>query len=171
VDPDHTYNRPISEIDISPEGRVVHQRGSIRVFRVVHSDGNAEHWATNILGASEPDRKAFKDLGWNIEEYNRGIKQCCGIERCQGLKRNRPARSHFSFITGFSSLGNSAAAYGYQLVRVETLDSPNGNFLLYLATDFLIRFLFAGVMTGVSRFRLIQPRKSYVILKKTWGNN
>jgi len=142
VDPDHTYNRSISEIDIPPDGRVVNLRqyGFIKVFRVVHSDGNVEHWATDIPDASEPDRKSFKDLGWNIEVYHRGIKQCCGIERCQGLKRNSPARSHFSFITCFSSLGNSAAAYGYQLVRVETLDSPNGNFPLYLATDFLIRF-------------------------------
>jgi hypothetical protein len=54
VDPDHTYNRPISEIDIPPEGRVVHlsQYGFIKVFRVVHSDGNAENWATDILDAS-----------------------------------------------------------------------------------------------------------------------
>ena len=71
-----------------------------------------------------------------------------------GTQRNSPARSHFSFITGFSSLGNSSAAYEYQLVRVETLDSPNGNFPLYLATDVLIRFLFAGVMTCVSQLRL-----------------
>jgi len=80
-----------------------------------------------------------------------------------GTQRDCPTRSHFSFITGFSSPGNSTAAYGYQLVRVETLDSPIGNFPLYLATDFLIRFLFAGVMTGISRFKLIQPRKSYIV--------
>ena len=82
-----------------------------------------------------------------------------------GAQRNCPARSHFSFITGFSSPGNSAAVYGGQLVRVETLNSPNGNFPLYLATNFLIRFLFAGFLTGISRFRLIQPRKSYLITK------
>jgi hypothetical protein len=88
VDPDHTYNRQISEIDIPPEGRVVHLRqyDSIKVFRIVHSDGDAEHWATDILDSSEPDRKSFKDLGWNIEVYHRGIKPCCGIERCQGRK-------------------------------------------------------------------------------------
>ena len=88
IDPDHTYNRPVSEIDIPPEGKVVHLRqyGFIKVFRVVHSDGENEHWATDILDASESDRKSFKDFGWNIEEYHRGIKQCCGIERCQGRK-------------------------------------------------------------------------------------
>ena len=26
IDPDHTYNRPVSEIDIPPEGKVVHLR-------------------------------------------------------------------------------------------------------------------------------------------------
>jgi hypothetical protein len=54
-----------------------------------------------------------------------------------------PTRSDFSFITGFSSLGNSVASYGHHLVCVETLDSPNGIFPLYLSPDILIRFLFA----------------------------
>ena len=88
VDPDHTYNRTVSEIEIPPEGRVVHLRqyGFIKVFRVVQSHGDAEHWATDILDASESDRKSFRDLSWNIEAYHRGIKQCCKIERCQGRK-------------------------------------------------------------------------------------
>jgi hypothetical protein len=88
VDPDHSHNRPVSDIDIPPEGRVVHLRqyGFIKVFRIVHSEKEPEHWATDILDASESDRKSFKDLGWNIEEYHRGIKQCCGIEICQGRK-------------------------------------------------------------------------------------
>lgn len=62
------------------------QYGFIKVFKVVYSDGDTEYWATDILDASESDRKSFKDLGWNIEEYHRVIKQCCGIERCQGRK-------------------------------------------------------------------------------------
>jgi putative transposase len=88
VDPDHSYNRSVSDIDIPPEGRVVHLRqyGFIKVFRIVHSNKEPEHWATDILDASESDRKSFKDFGWNIEEYHRGIKQCCGIERCKGRK-------------------------------------------------------------------------------------
>lgn len=88
VNPDNAYNRRISEIDIPAEGKIVHLRqyGFIKVFKVVHSDRDAEYWATDILDASESDRKSFKDFGWNIEEYHRGIKQCCGIERCQGRK-------------------------------------------------------------------------------------
>jgi putative transposase len=88
VNPDHTDNRPISEVEIPPEGRVVHLRqyGFIKVFRVVRSNGDVEYWATDVLDASESDRKLYKDCGWNIAEYHRGIKQCCGIERCQGRK-------------------------------------------------------------------------------------
>jgi hypothetical protein len=88
VDPDHTGNRSVSDIDIPPEGLVVHLRqyGFIRVFRILHADKEPEYWATDMLNASESDRKSCRDLGWNIEEYHRGIKQCCGIERCRGRK-------------------------------------------------------------------------------------
>lgn len=88
VDPDHTFNRPVSDVTIPPEGRVVHLRqyGFIRVFRVERGDGEIEYWATDIPDASESERKKYKDQAWNIEEYHRGIKQYCGIERCQGRK-------------------------------------------------------------------------------------
>jgi hypothetical protein len=54
--------------------KIVHLRqyGFIKVFRVVHSDGDAEHWATDILDDSEPYKKSFKELGWIIEVYYRG---------------------------------------------------------------------------------------------------
>jgi putative transposase len=67
------------------------------VFRVVHSDEDNEYWATEILDVSESDRKLFKDLGWNIEEYHRGIKQCCGIERYQG--RNEVVQRGHIFLS------------------------------------------------------------------------
>jgi len=41
---------------------------------MVHSDKDPEYWATDIPEASESNRKSFKDLGWNIEVYHRGIK-------------------------------------------------------------------------------------------------
>ena len=43
VDPDHSHNHPVSDIDIPAEGRVVHLRqyGFIKVFRGFHSDGDA----------------------------------------------------------------------------------------------------------------------------------
>jgi hypothetical protein len=104
VNPDDTYNRQISEMNIPPEGCVVHlhQYGFVKVFRVIHSEREPEYWATDILDASESDRKSFRDLGWNIEEYHRGIKQCCGIEKCQGRKevvqRGHILLSLFAFL-------------------------------------------------------------------------
>lgn len=88
VNPDDTFNRSISEIEIPPEGRVVHLRqyGFIRGFRVERGDGELEYWATDIPDASESERKKYREKAWNIEEYHRGIKQYCGIERCQGRK-------------------------------------------------------------------------------------
>ena len=62
------------------------QYGLITVFTVVHGDDDVEYWATEMLDASELDRTSFKDFGWNIEEYHRRIKQCCGSEKWQGRK-------------------------------------------------------------------------------------
>jgi putative transposase len=88
VNPDNTFNRPVSVIKIPPEGRVVHLRqyGFIKVFRVIRADDDIEYWATDIWDSSESDRTSFNDCGWTIEEYRRGIKPCCGIERCQWSK-------------------------------------------------------------------------------------
>jgi hypothetical protein len=63
-DPDHSHNRPVSDIDIPPEGRVVHlhQYGFIQMFRIVQSEGETELWTTDFFDASESDRKSFKDL-------------------------------------------------------------------------------------------------------------
>jgi len=117
VNPDNSYNRNVSEIDILPAGRVVHlcQYGFIKVFRIVHSDKEREHWATDILDASESDRKSFKDLGWNIEENHRGIKQCCGIERCQDRKeivqRGHIFLSLFAFLRLESHRLNTSSSW------------------------------------------------------------
>jgi hypothetical protein len=75
----------VSEVAIPPEGRVVHLRGYglVRVFRSVSRDGDAEHWATDDPDMGEEERKALSSQGWGIEEYHRGVKQCCGIERAQ----------------------------------------------------------------------------------------
>ena len=33
---------------------------------------------------------------WGIKEYHKGIKQCCGVERCQ-LRSAEGQRAHFAF--------------------------------------------------------------------------
>jgi hypothetical protein len=48
-----------------PTERSEIQKNPLRAIPTVHSDGDAEHGATDIIGASEPDRK-FKYLMWNL---------------------------------------------------------------------------------------------------------
>jgi len=105
VDPDITYNHSVSDIDIPPEGRVVHLRqyGFIKIFWIVHSDKEPEHWATDILDASESDRKSFKDLGWNIEEYHRGHQAVLWHREMPGSQRCRTTRPYSALVARFSS--------------------------------------------------------------------
>jgi IS4 transposase len=41
----------------------------------------------------EEKRKELAKKAWKIEEYHRGIKQFCGVERCQA-RRNNVQRAH-----------------------------------------------------------------------------
>lgn len=85
----------IGSVDIPPQGRVVHLPGygSIRVFRVVATNGDTEHWATNDLGMDALTRLKYGDFAWRIEEYHRGIKQFCGVEGCRA-RSARAQRNH-----------------------------------------------------------------------------
>lgn len=95
VNPDETYNRAVSDVEIPDEGLVVHLKGFgfVRVFRTVDQDGDAEHWATNDLSLSEADREELARLSWGIETYHRQAKQYCGIERSQ-CRSARAQRNH-----------------------------------------------------------------------------
>jgi putative transposase len=85
VNPDDTGNVPLASVTIPPEGRVVHLKGYgfIRVFRTIAPDGDAEHWATSDREMSEAERAEWARQAFGIESYHRGLKQCCGIEKCQ----------------------------------------------------------------------------------------
>jgi putative transposase len=95
VNPDNTKNVQISTIDIPSDGRRVHLKGYgfVKVFRIVSKDGDEEHWATDLTDMEEPDRKELAKRSWKIEEYHRGIKQFCGVERCQARK-GQSQRTH-----------------------------------------------------------------------------
>jgi putative transposase len=95
VNPDDTGNVPLATVAIPPEGRVVHLKGYgfIRVFRTVAPDGDAEHWASSDLSLTEPERAEAARQAFGIEVYHRGIKQCCGIEKCQA-QAERAQRGH-----------------------------------------------------------------------------
>ncbi len=96
ANPDGKGNAPISEVEIPGGGRVVHLKGygMIKMFRTVSKDGDAEHWATDDLQMTEEKREELESRGWGIEEYHRGLKQCCGLERCQ-LRSAEGQRAHF----------------------------------------------------------------------------
>jgi hypothetical protein len=95
VNPDDTGNVPVATLVIPPEGRVVHLKGYgfVRMFRTVAPDGDAEYWATSELSMSETARQEWARQAFGIETYHRGIKQCCGIEKCQA-QREPAQRGH-----------------------------------------------------------------------------
>jgi IS4 transposase len=74
---------------------IVHLReyGFIKVFRLVSKDGDTQYWATDVLDMQEEERKKLAKKAWKIEEYHRGIKQFCGVERFQA-RREITCREH-----------------------------------------------------------------------------
>ncbi len=95
VNPDGKGNIRVDTVEIPSGGRVVHLRGCgmVKVFRTVSPKGDAEHWATNDLDLSAEQQESLKGDAWGIENYHRGLKQCCGVEKCQARKA-QSQRSH-----------------------------------------------------------------------------
>lgn len=85
VNPDRTGNRPIADCPVAATGTVVHLEGFglVRAFRIVATNGDTEYWVTNDLGMDESARLGYAERAWGIEEYHRGLKQHCGVDRCQ----------------------------------------------------------------------------------------
>src|SRR5215212_7129681 len=67
--------------------------GLVQVFRIVARDGDTEYWATGDLEMTALDRLRYAEQTWAIETYHRGLKQNCGVERCQ-MRRARAQRNH-----------------------------------------------------------------------------
>lgn len=85
VNPDRTGNRPIEQCAIAATGTVVHLEGFglVRAFRIVATNGDTEHWVTNDPGMDEQARLGYAGRAWGIEEYHRGLKQHCGVDRAR----------------------------------------------------------------------------------------
>ncbi len=85
VNPDNTRNRALRSVDLAATGSIVHLKGFgfIRVFKIVATNNHIEYWASNDVQMTDLTRLNFAQLSWMIETYHRGIKQFCGIERCQ----------------------------------------------------------------------------------------
>lgn len=85
VDLEGTGNRSIREVLIPSHGLIVHLKGYglIKVFKVAAPDGGIEYWATSDLTMTLEQCADNALHMWRIEEYHRGLKQFCGIERAQ----------------------------------------------------------------------------------------
>jgi putative transposase len=94
VNLNNTGNVAIELLIIPPEG-MIHPKeyDFIKVFRIVSRDGDMQYWAIYVLDMQEEERKDLAKKAWKIEEYHRGIKQFCGVERCQA-RRNSVQRAH-----------------------------------------------------------------------------
>jgi len=82
---DRTGNRPLEDILIPVQGRIVHLKGYgwVKVFKTVGTDGDDEYWATSQLDMTLEQAAFYALDAWQVEVYHRGLKQFTGIERAQ----------------------------------------------------------------------------------------
>lgn len=97
VNPQGKGLKAVSEIEIDESGLIVWLKGfgEIKVFRLIDRNGNAQHWATNKIEMSDLERVKYASFSWQIEQFHRGIKQFCLIERAQ-CRRRRPWQNHIN---------------------------------------------------------------------------
>jgi putative transposase len=83
-----SFYKAVSEVDVPEEGCEVHLRGygQIKLFKVSHIEKEPEFWATDLISMNPERHEELKKISWRIEEFHRGVKQFCGIERCQARK-------------------------------------------------------------------------------------
>jgi hypothetical protein len=69
----------------------------VKVFVEVCDDlEDVAFWATSDLDMTAATRKQVADEEPAIEQYHRGLKQCCGVERCQAWAE-RAQKNHILF--------------------------------------------------------------------------
>jgi hypothetical protein len=90
VSADGRQHRAVSELEIPGQGMTADLKGygAAKLFRTVRKDGEVRYWATDDLSMDAKKRDELESMGWGIEVYHRGIKQCCGIEKAQARKEN-----------------------------------------------------------------------------------
>ena len=98
VNPDDSGHVAIRDLAIPPQGQQVHLRGYgfVRVFRTVADNGRAAYWASRDLDLTPTRRQELALPAGAIEDYHRGLKQCCGVERAQ-VRAARAQIAHIGF--------------------------------------------------------------------------
>lgn len=88
---------PVSDLDWT--SKQVHKvwlkaYGWVLVSKIVFENEDITYIATNDLSLDNPETlRSHNDHRWKIETFHRGIKQCCGIERCYSTLE-RSQRNH-----------------------------------------------------------------------------
>lgn len=134
VNPDGSGNIAVSSIEIGDQGRRVHLRGYgfIKVFRTVSPDGDAQYWATNDCDMTPSQHEGLCKQSWSIENYHRGIKQCCGIEKAQVRSASAQVRHISLSIRAFVRLEVHRLATGVSWYEAKA-DIIRDAIRLYLA--------------------------------------
>lgn len=63
------------------------------MFKIVAPDGDIELWASNKVEMSDLKRVKWASYAWTIENYHRGLKQFCLVERAP-VRSRRAWRNH-----------------------------------------------------------------------------
>jgi putative transposase len=116
-----TY-QAVSQVPLTAQGTVVHLKGygQVKLFRLVTPDGDTEYGATSDLGMNEGQRLKYAEWSWQIESYHRGIKQYCGVERCQA-RRAKAQRNHITMaLRAFLRLNHVAFYEGISWFEAKT---------------------------------------------------
>jgi putative transposase len=85
----------LEEIDIREGGIILHLKGYgfIKVFKTVSQQRGVEYYGTNDINLTKSDAERIYGRRWKIEEYHRGLKQQCGLAKCQA-RNARAQRNH-----------------------------------------------------------------------------
>ena len=133
---DRSGNGPLDSIELSASGTLVHLKGYglVKVFKLDAPNGDAEYWASSDLGVDELRRMQYAGYANTIEQYHRGIKQFCGVERCQA-HGVRAQRSHTVTRHDDRHLARIADPAMGNTARMGAVRSPFGGALPAPAAD------------------------------------
>lgn len=122
VNLNRTGQQPLSALELSATGTQVYLKGYglIQVFKIVTPDGDVEYWATNDLALDELQRLRLAEFIWTIENYHRGIKQFCGVEKAQ-FRSTVAQRNHIALaLRAFLRLERYAYIMGISWFEAKT---------------------------------------------------
>jgi hypothetical protein len=85
VNPDRSGLVEVATLRVSAEGQSVQLRGFglVRLFQKADAKGHIENWATSDCEMTKEAFERWAKACWSIENYHRGLKQCCAVEKAQ----------------------------------------------------------------------------------------